>query len=972
MHEPALTTVCRVCGTAFAAPGDGFGDVCLGCLLGAALNGGDASQSTPPVDATPPRPGGLEVHGARFAHYEISTHAGGAFAALGRGAMGLTSRAVDTVLHHEVALKVVAPVVAGNPQARARFLREAQAAASLRHPHIASVFFFGERAADRQLFYAMELIEGETLQARVARAGGLPADTVVEIGVQVAAALAAAEARGLTHRDLKPANVMLGQSEAVNAKLIDFGLARTILGEPDGATRQTAAGEFVGTPAFASPEHFNVWQDTDARSDFYALGATLWYALTGRVPFAGRTPAEVRERQLHAALPLGQLRAARVPRPVVDLLRSLLSADPAGRPQTARALAAALADCRRRIVGARPERRWRAAMLAVAVSGLILAAAAGGLVYQHGRTLPTPAPTQEKSIAVLPFNNLSADKNDAFFTNGVQDEILTDLGRITDLKVIARSSVLGYADPAKRPPDHEIGRALGVAYLLEGSVQRVGDRVHLTARLTDAAHDRQVWSDTFDRNLADVFALQSEVATTIVGKLQARLSGREKAALDEPPTRDLAAYELYLHAKEIGYNFDPNTSTKGEPLVEAVRLLEEATTRDPDFYAAWCMLANDCGSLLFLNIDPRPDERRFQAEKALENVRRLRPDAGETHLTVGVYYYNIHEPERGRPEMALARQTLTNNWKAMFMFSTTSIVDGRYAEALAAMEKARVLNPRNLSTLIQLSVIYGALRRYDDAARVAEDAIAAGIGVDYFTMRHASIVHNQTGDTSEYHAVFRHLAGQGQPSERTLLLRYDIARRDRDFDEAARVLAADPREEFIAGTHYINPRSYLTGLLAYDRGDLAAARQNFEAARPVFEEAIRRRPDDATSWSTLADVDARLGRKEDALNEAQRAATLMPISRDAGEGAKMATGLGWVYYTVGEKERSLTDLESLENVPFALDYGFLNTHPDWSSLRSEPRFQALLQASRKPVDLTKFNPADFPPPTPTPSVASAP
>ena len=274
-----------------------------------------------------------------------------------------------------------------------------------------------------------------------------------------------------------------------------------------------------------------------------------------------------------------------------------------------------------------------------------------------------------------------------------------------------------------------------------------------------------------------------------------------------------------------------------------------------------------------------------------------------------------------------------------------------------------MLNPRHLGTLIQVSIIYDALRRYDEAERVCKDAIAAGIGVDYFTMRHATLVHNQTGDTSEYHAVFRHLAGQGQPTERVLLIRFDIALRDRDFDEAARVLAADSRQEFIGGTHSIYPSSLLAGWIAYDRGDLVAARKDYEAARPVFEEAIRKRPEDAESWSTLADMDARLERKEDALSEAQRAATLLPISRDAVQGSRMAPGIGWVYYAAGEKERGLAYLESLENVPSALTYGYLSKHPDWDIFRGEPRFQALLQAIRKPVDLSKFNPANFPPPS---------
>ncbi|MBE7210876.1 MAG: serine/threonine protein kinase, partial [Gluconacetobacter diazotrophicus] len=236
----------------------------------------------------------------------------GSLVELGRGGMGVTYRATDQTLHHDVALKVVNPDLALDARVRTRFLREARAAAGLRHPHVASVFFFGERAEDGQLFYAMELIEGETLHARVRRGGGLSATTVLEIGQQVAGALAAAEARGLTHRDLKPANLMLVEGESVNIKVIDFGLAKAVAAESAEAAGLTGTQEFVGTPAFASPEQFNVWQEPDARSDFYALGATLWYALTGQPPFAGRTPAAICEQQLRAALPLEQMAKARV------------------------------------------------------------------------------------------------------------------------------------------------------------------------------------------------------------------------------------------------------------------------------------------------------------------------------------------------------------------------------------------------------------------------------------------------------------------------------------------------------------------------------------------------------------------------------------------------------------------------------------------------------------------------------------
>ncbi len=338
--------ICRSCGAPFASQGNGIGPLCLGCLLDSALANQPDAPGPVGKDARGSSTGGKPFAGPHFAHYQIVTREDGAFVELGHGGMGVTYRAIDTTLHRDVALKVVRPDFIQNERFRARFLREARAAAGLRHPHVASVFFFGERAEDGQLFYAMELVEGETLHARVRRCGGLPTEQVLEIGVQVADALAAAEARGLTHRDLKPANLMLAEGDAVNVKIIDFGLAKAAAGEHAQGPALTQTQDFVGTPAFASPEHFNVWQEVDARSDFYALGATLWFALTGQPPFAGRVPQEMRAEQMRATLPLEQLAAARVPLPVVELLRSLLSPDPAGRPQTARALATALAGCR--------------------------------------------------------------------------------------------------------------------------------------------------------------------------------------------------------------------------------------------------------------------------------------------------------------------------------------------------------------------------------------------------------------------------------------------------------------------------------------------------------------------------------------------------------------------------------------------------------------------------------------------------
>ena len=383
------TTVCRACGTSFQTQSQGMGQLCLGCLLAPDLPDEDDRElpAAGPPDAAMIA---AATDNRRFAHYEVALRADGTLAELGRGGMGVTYQATDTTLRCAVALKVVKPDLVQNARVRGRFLREAQVAAKLRHPHVASVFFFGERAEDGQLFYAMELVEGETLHARVRRCGGLPVDTVLEIGGQVAAALAAAEEQGLTHRDLKPANLMLVRGESVNVKVIDFGLAKAVAETPAEALALTRAQDFIGTPAFASPEHFNVWQEVDTRSDFYALGATLWYALTGHPPFAGNTSGEIHARQLHGELPMEQLAAAKVPQPLTILLRSLLSPDPAGRPQTASELAAALAGCQHPSAAApvgqmsAPTRavRWRKLGAVLVLGGLV----AGGLAALHHRT----------------------------------------------------------------------------------------------------------------------------------------------------------------------------------------------------------------------------------------------------------------------------------------------------------------------------------------------------------------------------------------------------------------------------------------------------------------------------------------------------------------------------------------------------------------------------------------------------------
>src|SRR6476659_6972196 len=429
MQPPARQiSTCTTCGATLEETFGGGGR-CMSCLLQAGIG----SEQETVHDSTPDS---LES-GMRFGVYEIDCHADGNLCELGRGAMGITYRATDTSLQRKVALKIIKTDIAeGSADARERFVREARAAAALRHENIAAVYQFGMRLETGQYFYAMELIEGETLEDRVRRAGPLDARTTIEIAQQVTSALAAAEKHGLVHRDVKPANLMLvspddetRNNKKLLVKIIDFGLAKAIHTAAD--PRSLTHDRFVGTPAFASPEQFE-HSALDVRSDIYSLGETLWFALTGKTPFAGRTLSEIHRAQKSNALPVEQLKAAHIPHRLKSLLESMLALEPASRPGTGE-LAARLQRCSPEV---RSMRRTRAA-LAVAT---VIVFGMSTLFLAHRSRVATAAlnAAPEKSIAVLPFENLSDEKQNTYFTDGVQDEILTDLAKVGDLKVISR------------------------------------------------------------------------------------------------------------------------------------------------------------------------------------------------------------------------------------------------------------------------------------------------------------------------------------------------------------------------------------------------------------------------------------------------------------------------------------------------------------------------------------------------------
>ena len=923
MSAEVLTTeplICRRCHETIGAD-ESYGGYCFGCLLLPAL----ASDQGAEIDQI-----------GRFGPYELLSHPDGSFVELGRGSMGITYEALDTNLYSSVALKVIHSEAAARERNRERFLREARAAARLRNPHVASVLYYGVRE-DNQCFYAMELVEGETLAQRVRRLGPLSIKEALEVMSQVASALEATEKCGVVHRDLKPANLMLVNGPGINVKVIDFGLAK-IVGNDEPLDQITHDG-FIGTPAFASPEQLSGGQ-IDQRSDYYSVGSTLFYLLTGNPPFEADGIGELAKR-IDSETSLGKLlQRSKLPAPVQTLLRSLLSADLNNRPQTGKELAEAVAKCQRAIT----KPKHRQVLLMLSIIGVAALTVAGLLFWS--------APHQnsvEKSIAVLPFENLSSNSDKAYFADGMQDEILTHLASVADLHVISRDSVKTYRDPVHRPSPSDIAKALHVNYLVTGSIQRDANRIRATVHFIEAKTGRELWAEHYDGEPADVFAIQTQIAEVISSELQAKLSTAEKASIEEPPTHDVAAYELYLHARELLWNYDE--ATQGwDPLYSAVRLLEDAVSRDPKFALAWLQLAKMDDALYWFDAD-RSDSRRQAAESTLQKALSLRPDLGEIHLRLAAHLLTIgHDYSAIGKELEIARRSMPNSAAVFTLLADVELHRGQWRDALQDLERASTLDPRNLSLLITRGNVYQYHRQYEKLQQAFAEAAITWASADSIQLQKALADWQANGDTAPLHALLDEPAGPLRAIGRATVLKLICAEADRDFAQAEKILATDPKQEFEAGNRRFLCKDYLLGCIKADEGDEAAARIAYAKARPLQLAYVNKWPDEPNSLMVLAATDAALGRKEEALREARQAVAMQPISQNAVDGPILATNLAEVYLLAGERELAMEQLESLVEVPRALNYGELAKMAEWDSLRNDPRFQKLL-AELKPIPI---------------------
>ena len=573
---------------------------------------------------------------------------------------------------------------------------------------------------------------------------------------------------------------------------------------------------------------------------------------------------------------------------------------------------------------------------------LIGAAVSISLFFLGRYTAPTAGnfgSSSRKSIAVLPFENFSSDRENAFFADGVQDDILTALSKVADLKVISRTSVMSYAAGANRNL-REIAQALGVSHVLEGSVRRSDGKVRVSAQLIDARNDTHLWADTYDRDLSDVFATESDIAETIVEQLRAKLSPSEKAAIEEQPTKDITAHDLYVRAKLLNESSSFHTR-RLEKLVEAAGLLDQAVARDPDFLLAHCLLANTHGLIYFYGLDHTPS-RVALAETAVNAAVRLRPDAGETHLARADVLYRCYlDYERARPELALAQRALPNNAQVLALTSFIDRRQSRWQEAVQNLEHALELDPRNWYFLQQISLSYHFLHRYNDEATAIERVI--GILPDDVIMRvaHRWVEMEWKADTRPLHDVIAFVLKQNPNAVVSFDQYYlGLAMYERDFDAVAKAIAVLPPQGL--GIDQVTlPIPFWKGLMARMQGDSAAAEAAFAAARAEVEPIVHEQPNYASAICALAVIDAGLGRKQQAIEEGRRACELLPVAKDSINGVHMMEFLAVVYAWTGDKDRALEQLKATLPYPNVISYGQLRLHPYWDPLRGDPRFEQI-------------------------------
>jgi serine/threonine protein kinase len=930
IEQPAK---CRQCDSTMWL-GNGL---CLNCTLRQGLDG-DREPSRESFEAILSENEIDDTHW-RVGNYEILEE-------IGRGGMGVIYRARQRHSRRIVALKRIVSYHADSRETLERFRREAEAAAGLDHPNILAIYEVGQ-GEDGLPFFSMKYAAGESLQKA---APALRGDThqCVRLMAKVARAVQYAHDQGILHRDLKPGNILL---DARGEPFIsDFGLAKWL----DSGTDLTRTLTIFGTPGYIAPEQAKgPSAKLTPAADIYSLGAILFDLFTGRPPFLGEHALAVIQQASEKPAPKLRSLAPALDRNLETICARCLEREPKARYQTAGELAGDLErwledqPIRAKPVRA-PTRVWRWSRRNPIMAGafgasLLLALTVIWLLREHSLTPGNRVP--EKSIAVLPFQNLSREPDNVFFTDGVQDEILTALARIAGLKVISRTSVVEYKSGIARDL-REIGQQLGVANVLEGSVQRVGNRVRVNVQLVDARSDAHLWAQSYDRDLADVFAIQSDIANAIASQLQAKISFSEQKAIAQVPSKDLPAFLLYTRAKSLPVSTTFSTGLE-QKFLEAIDLLNQAVARDRSFFLAYCELAHTHDLLYSLGYDHTPD-RLSLADDAVAAAFRLRPDAGEAHLARGENLLRGHLDYKGAlAELDIARRTLPNDPRVFQLTGLFEARQGNYEECVHNLERALELDPRNPNTAHKAAIFTRLLRRYAEAIGFLDRCLAINPNDIDTRIARAAFDFDWKADPRPLHQVIESLRTENPETVANVAdswFRNSLAERDANSAEAA----LEALGKNTIGNDTVNfSRAFCEGLIARMTNDEAKARFAFSAARAEQEKRVQAQPDYGPALCVLGLIDAGLGRKEEALREGRRAIELMPVEKDFTNGVHMIEYFAQIAAWVGERDLACEQLTIAARLPGYVGYGELKLLPWWDPLRGDPCFEKIV-ASHTP------------------------
>jgi eukaryotic-like serine/threonine-protein kinase len=900
------------------------------------------------------RPGAMV--GESIGHYRVES-------LIGVGGMGEVYLARDERLGREVALKFLPEQLTADKIQLSRFKSEARVASALNHPNILTVYEIGVEG--NRHFIATEFIKGVTLRASLADRR-MNVHDALDIAVQVASALSAAHEAGVVHRDIKPENIMLRPDGYV--KVLDFGIAKLTeqqpaSDQPDPATTmllQTHPGLVMGTARYVSPEQTR-GQSTDARSDIWNLGVVLYEMVGGIPPFQGETPSDCIASILTTEPPPLSSVAPGVSTELQPIVQKALRKNRNERYQTIAEMLADLRSLKGRLElqAAAPKIKAPGEAIARTIKGhklgasLLLATAtllAGAIAYFFYFAAPAPTPN-EKSIAVLPFENRSEDKSNAYFTDGIQDEILTRLSKIGDLKVISRASTQRYKNTSQNLS--EIANQLGVANLLEGSVQKTNDQVRVNVQLIRAADDFHLWAETFDRKLTDIFSVESEVAKAIADQLQAHLSGREEQVIAAKPTDNPEAYDAYLR----GLAYTLKTGPSPADALGAQKYLREAVRLDPKFALSWALLSYvDALGYLTLNLQPTVALRE-EARDAAETAFALQPNLGEAVLAKGYYHYAcLKDYDTAVRYFEQARQFLPNSSQIPESLAYVARRRGQWDRSESYFNEAERLDPRNVNLLSAHAASFVVLRRFPEAQRKLDQVLNI-IPDDVDTLAQKAAIAQAEGDLPRAAALLAplHPNADDTPALGTQVYQAILERRPAQIISRLKEVLTKPDP---ALGYFNGQLRFWLGWAQEVAGDHASAKESWRQARSELEPFLQEQPENYVLIGDLALINMGLGDKAAALALSERAMTVVPIEKDAVNGPSPLEILARVYAQMGEPDRAIAALQKVLSIPYTgplasnvpLTPALLRLDPMFDPLRNDQRFQKLIREStQKPL-----------------------